>query len=264
MDRQSHISSDQRVHMAPSSCHFIRRPWGRMAVHEWPGPEPAFIFLHGNGCAATDWDLIRPHLPAPARALAIDFPGHGASAIPAAPFSMADLVADTLALIDSRQLANPVLVGHSLGGMVGIEVAHRSRAVAALVLVEGWTSSAAWGAFVHRDHHYGGLDGAAVAAIEADGRRVQQRVPKAVLDSFWQSVCRFDGFQMLGRLEIPVVEIYGTAGRRDETMDTLAIPESRHIRIHWIEGAGHFLLHEHPAEVARVCHGVRQGVAGER
>jgi len=63
--------------------------------------------------------------------------------MPVTRFSISDLVDDVLVLIESRRFEQLILVGHSLGGMVGIEVASRSRAISALVLVEGWTSSAA-------------------------------------------------------------------------------------------------------------------------
>jgi len=254
------LSRKEANGMREDTLTILSRPWGTMAVREWAGDVPTYLFLHGMGCAADDWELLRPHLPESAQTLAPDYPGHGDSDAPATPFAMAGLVADTLALIEASGLSNLILVGHSLGGMVGIEVAYRSRAVTALVLIEGWTNSAAWSAFAHRDHHYGGLDAAAVAAIEARSRQVRERVPRALLDPFWQSVCSFDGFQMLSRLEIPVTEIYGTAGRREDTMNRLAIPENPHIELRWIEGAGHFLLHERPAEVAGMCHGVRQSI----
>lgn len=247
--------------MAPGSCHFVDRPWGRMAVHEWPGTEPAFLFLHGNGCAATDWKHLRAHLPESARALAPDFPGHGAGDAPGRPYAMADLVADTLALIESRHLSNLILVGHSLGGMVGIEVAHRSPAIAALVLVEGWTHSAAWGAFEFKTHHFGRLPDSEIAAIQSSLANMQARVPKAFLDPFRDSLCAFNGFDMLRQLTVPVAEIYGTAGWREDSLMRLGIPENPNIRLHRIEGAGHFLLHERPHEVARICWEARRSIA---
>ncbi len=232
-----------------------------MAVHEWAGEDPAYLFLHGNGCAAADWALLRPYLTDGARALALDFAGHGASAAPALPFTLADLAADVLALLKARRLAGVILVGHSLGGMVGIAVADRSPAVAGLVLVEGWTSRLAWPAFEGGQHMFGALPEATVAAITAATARARERITPARFAPYWQSLCAYDGYDMLGRLTIPVAEIYGTAGWQGASAACLRIPDTPHITLHWIDGAGHFLLHERPVEVARICREMRARVA---
>ena len=235
----------------------LMRPWGAMTVYEWSGEDPALLFLHGNGCAARDWELVRPYLPY--HALSLDFAGHGASDVPSAPFSFTDLVGDVLALIESRRLDTLILVGHSLGGMVGLEVASRSRAVAVLVLVEGWTGSAAWGAF-GQGHHFGGLQETVAAEIQAATRNLSERLG-ALNDPYWQSVCAFDGYAMLEQITIPVVEIYGTVGWREDTLAKLQVPDTPYIQLRWLDGAGHFLLQERPDAVAQICREARAMIA---
>jgi 3-oxoadipate enol-lactonase len=78
----------------------------------------AVIFLHGIGGAARGW---APQVQAFAKAgfepLPLDLPGYGARS-PVESMSFDDLAADVEAIIDQRKLAKPILVGHSMGGMI--------------------------------------------------------------------------------------------------------------------------------------------------
>jgi pimeloyl-ACP methyl ester carboxylesterase len=47
-------------------------------------------------------------------------------------------------------------------------------------------------------------------------------------------------------------------GRTAETERRLGVPPNPHIRWRWVAGAGHYLPHERPAEVAAIC---REAVA---
>jgi pimeloyl-ACP methyl ester carboxylesterase len=82
------------------------------------GDAPSIVFLHGVGGAARGW---APQMPSFAsagfRPVALDLPGYGAR--PAiAEMSFDALAADVESAIAGHGLQRPVLVGHSLGGMV--------------------------------------------------------------------------------------------------------------------------------------------------
>jgi 3-oxoadipate enol-lactonase len=94
------------------------------------------VFLHGMGGGARAWTpQLTTFAAAGFRAVALDLPGYGARA-PVARMSFDELAADVEAAIAERGLARPVLVGHSLGGMV-VQAALRRRpdAYRAAVLV---------------------------------------------------------------------------------------------------------------------------------
>jgi pimeloyl-ACP methyl ester carboxylesterase len=76
------------------------------------------VFLHGIGGAARVWTpQLESFATAGARPVALDLPGYGAR--PAAThMSFAELAADLEASIAERALDRPVLVGHSMGGMI--------------------------------------------------------------------------------------------------------------------------------------------------
>jgi 3-oxoadipate enol-lactonase len=226
--------------------------WGRMAWWDSGGAGLPLVLLHGTGCDSEDWDPMLAHLPASVRVVRLDFRGHGASDAGDAAFTLDDLAADTLAVTEHLGLRRMVLAGHSLGGIVAMVVAARSPAVAGLVLLEGWTNRRAMGAF-REPRLFGGLDAAAIARIEAKSRAVVGRFRPDVWAGFCRSVQGHDSFPFLARTTVPTVEVYGDAGSTPDTERALQIPKNPHIRTVWIAGAGHYLPHEKPAEIARIC-----------
>jgi len=85
---------------------------------------PSVVLIHGSGSGAASWGMVTARLARAAHTVAIDLPGHGASA-PADPaaLSMAryrDAVGELCAALS---LGPAVLVGHSLGALVAIEAA---------------------------------------------------------------------------------------------------------------------------------------------
>jgi pimeloyl-ACP methyl ester carboxylesterase len=223
-----------------------------MHVVDSGGTGAPLVLLPGTWCDDEDWDGVRKHLPPGVRTISAEFRCHGASDAPPGAFSLADLAEDILALIEHLSLERAVVAGHSLGGIVGIEMAGRSDRVAGLVLLEGWTNSRAGAAF-REPRMYGSLDTAAVARIEDKISRGKARVEAADFDELRKSVVRFDGSAILRDATIPIIEVYGSMGRHAGTDAGLAVPSNPRIEWVWIEGAGHYLPHERPREVAAAC-----------
>lgn len=105
--------------------------------------KPALVFLHGIGGRASGWAPVQQACAAAGHpSLAWDMPGYGES--PAIEPYDFDGLADALAaLMDAQGLQKAVLVGHSLGGMVALQMwARHPGRVAGLVLA---ASSPAFG-----------------------------------------------------------------------------------------------------------------------
>jgi pimeloyl-ACP methyl ester carboxylesterase len=98
------------------------------------GGEP-LVLLHGLGGSASNWALLAPRLAETRRVLVVDLPGHGRSdPLPAAP-GVAPYADRVGLLLERLGLAPADVVGHSLGGLVGIRLAtRRPEAVRSLVL----------------------------------------------------------------------------------------------------------------------------------
>jgi 3-oxoadipate enol-lactonase len=79
---------------------------------------PAVIFLHGIGGAARGW---APQAASFTKAgfdpVPLDLPGYGARP-PAESMTFDDLAADVEAVVDRQRLQRPILIGHSMGGMI--------------------------------------------------------------------------------------------------------------------------------------------------
>jgi 3-oxoadipate enol-lactonase len=102
-----------------------------------PGGRP-LVLVHGLGGAAANWVELAPLLAERHRILVPELPGHGRStALPVVPNIAA--FSDRVALLAEREAMLPAaVVGHSLGGVVGLRWAlRRPDDVSALVLAAG-------------------------------------------------------------------------------------------------------------------------------
>ncbi|TIS53160.1 MAG: alpha/beta hydrolase [Mesorhizobium sp.] len=108
-----------------------------MACVEIAGAEPALLMIHGFTDTSRSFSLMAPHLTG-CRLIIPDLRGHGASPAGTSGFKPADFADDIAALIGKLRLERPVLVGHSLGAMIAIELAakHGGR-IGGLVLLAG-------------------------------------------------------------------------------------------------------------------------------
>jgi 3-oxoadipate enol-lactonase len=78
---------------------------------------PPLVFLHGIGGAARAWRGQLAAFSARYRAIAWDMPGYGGSA-PLATVSIATLAHALQDFLQTIGAAKPVLIGHSIGGMI--------------------------------------------------------------------------------------------------------------------------------------------------
>ncbi|WP_434722280.1 alpha/beta fold hydrolase [Mesorhizobium sp. RIZ17] len=94
-----------------------------LAYVEVAGTEPPLLLVHGFTDTSRSFSLLAPHLSG-RRLIMPDLRGHGGSQA-GEGCGVADFVDDTAGLIRRLRLDRPVVVGHSLGGMVSIALAAR-------------------------------------------------------------------------------------------------------------------------------------------
>jgi pimeloyl-ACP methyl ester carboxylesterase len=92
------------------------------------------VLVHGGGCTKECWDLMIPHLEGDV--LAVDLPGRGGRPGVLTTIGIADFVDAVVDDLESRDLHDVVLVGHSLAGLTIPQVAGRvAKRIRALVFV---------------------------------------------------------------------------------------------------------------------------------
>jgi pimeloyl-ACP methyl ester carboxylesterase len=110
----------------------------RLAVQEWPGKGPSILLLHGLASSSHIWDLVAPRLAPRFRIVAYDQRGHGLSGKPSSGYGFGRLVADGATVIRTLGLGRPLVVGHSWGANVALQLAvERPTTVSGDVLVDG-------------------------------------------------------------------------------------------------------------------------------
>jgi 3-oxoadipate enol-lactonase len=126
----------------------LSRPFGLLHVRvDGPDTAPPVLFANSLGTDLRLWDKVLPLLPGPLRCIRYDKRGHGLSDGGGGD-SLADHVADAIAVIEDVARRPVILVGLSIGGMIAQGVASaRPDLVRALVLsntaarlgtAEGW------------------------------------------------------------------------------------------------------------------------------
>jgi pimeloyl-ACP methyl ester carboxylesterase len=172
---------------------------------------------------------------------------------PSKPFTLTDLATDIIILSEHLGLRQPVLVGHSLGGMVAMVVAQKVLRLGALVLIEGWTNLKTAANAFREPRFFGRLAPLIKIEIQDKSKKTTARFQPEVWDYFWQSVLEFDARDFLESTSLPIYEIYGNLGRIETTRQNLMIPSKPNIEVIWLDDAGHYLPVEKPVELATIC-----------
>ena len=229
---------------------------------------PALVLLHGAGGNAEVWRPVCAELRGLDLA-APSLPGRGGSAGPA-PRTAAEAADWVEKYLDAVRAHAPILVGHSYGGAVALELALRGRAQGLVLVatgarlrvhpavIAGAEAAAAGGPRLSSRVAFGhGTPEDVVAAYEDAATRTP---PEAALAD-WRACDAFDRMEGLAAIEAPALVISGAddALTPPKYHDYLAdrLPRAQRESI---EGAGHMLPWERPRVFARMARTWAAGV----
>ena len=95
------------------------------------------VFLHGWGGNASAFLFVAERLKSFCRSIVVDFNGFGDTPEPDRPYSVGDYAGEVLSLLEKEGVKKAIIVGHSFGGRVALEIAGKfPDAVSGLVLVD--------------------------------------------------------------------------------------------------------------------------------
>ena len=84
---------------------------------------PDVVLLHALGMNYTEWELVAPLLAQHTRVVGLDMLGCGHSVQPTRPYGLREIAQSVWGLINKLGLRRPVLMGHSFGGRVALDLA---------------------------------------------------------------------------------------------------------------------------------------------
>jgi pimeloyl-ACP methyl ester carboxylesterase len=263
----------------------------RLAVRVHEGPSaasaPGLLLHHGLASSQRIWDLMLPRLTRRFRVVSYDARGHGLSAKPPSGYGFDHVVADARAVIKAARLRRPIVIGHSWGAMVTLELAARHpSAVGGAVLVDGGIATLRgtmdWAAVKRQlaPPHLAGMPmeefrrmirtflGDAVevtpeieeivlSVMHVDRRgRIRPRLSRANHFRILHAIWLHDPDAALARLSVPILPVLARGGGDPEWDDRKRRAAQRvsasgsPVRISWMEGI-HDLPLQHPDALAR-------------
>ncbi|MGQ9593277.1 MAG: alpha/beta fold hydrolase [Anaerolineae bacterium] len=231
------------------------------ALHRDEGARAAVVLVHGAGGSHVHWPVALRRLPG-ATVYALDLPGHGRSEGEGRRSIGAyrDVVR---AFLEVAGLERAILVGHSMGGAIALDVALRyPKRLAGLVLVGSGARLRVAPALLQglQEDYPRAVENLvqwlfAEGAPEQPRRRARQQLLEANPDVVYGDFLACDGFDVMGelpRVETQTLVICGTADRMTplKYSEYLAahIPQAR---LEVIPGGGHMVMLEQPEPVAR-------------
>ncbi|HOL77176.1 MAG TPA: alpha/beta hydrolase [Candidatus Hydrogenedentes bacterium] len=246
------IEENTKKNFSGFSRHYVPTDEGKISYLRRIGDGPTVVLIPGSFSDAEQWMDVVSLLPKTMPLVLAELCGHGGSWPPPANGSIEQFAVDILSITGDAQLERFIIGGHSIGGMVALEVGRIApEHVLAIISFEGWTCrQAAYDAFPGNVATPPSPEKEALR--NAERARVTAQWTPEQIQSFGSIWRQWDGTAFLNSTQIPLWEVYGDRGRQRPERTLLRIPDRPNIRLRWIQGASHDLPRECPDLVAKI------------
>ena len=222
--------------------------------------KPALVFVHGWCCDKSYWDFQVPHFSKQHQVVTIDLAGHGESGLNRQNWTIESFGQDVVAVIEKLNLDQVILIGHSMGGPVNIEVAKQiPKRIIGLVgvdtyhnfeteytpeQIDGYLSSFK-ADFVESSNNLvrgmfqSNADSTLVEQIVKDMSSAPEKVAIGALQGF----LTFDRVGALEEIQIPIYCI-----NADQPFTNIEVGQRNTVsfEVKLMQGVGHFVMMEDP------------------
>lgn len=226
------------------------------------GQGPALVLVHGITCDRRHFDAQVAYFCRRHRVVAVDLRGHGESDAPQQDYSPALFAQDLHWLCTQLEIESPIVVGHSMGGIVALELAarfpdflraialldspifvpaaYRSVAEMTVEVMAGPQGLAAWQLFLR----------ASFSRLDDPARRdailqAASKTPAHVLASCFRGAWAWDEEEAIRRCRVPILYVRSATFIDLERMRLLC---PRLVTGETV-GSGHFALSQVPEQV---------------
>lgn len=238
-----------------------------LATKDFGGEGASVLLLHGAGANLDTMAPLAAALRAEHRVLAVDLPGHGGS--PDADWDWAATIAALDDVVAAHDLGAPIVVGHSLGGMLATLWADTHPDCPAAVSLDGNPPPAGprhLPGLADAEAEFARLQATFDAMAEAMAQLAMRPSPTLVAQ-LRQAMTDLDLAPVYARLRVPLLLVLATEDLPDQRpfhdlyvahrayLSALAGEAARHnplLRVEPLAGATHAMPVERPAEIAQL------------
>ena len=222
----------------------------RMNGYQRPGDGPVLVLVPGTWGTVDRFAALFAELPRDLPVAVIELCWQGGQVPPTLELSIEQLADDVLWVVEALGLERFYIGGHSIGGMIAVEIAGRDvPGLAGVIAMEGWTHHTVVQTAFHGEV-VGTLSPEQREVYEAGRTRGRAHLSEAQLEAIGVIWKQWNGYDSLLRSRVPILHLWGDRGKPRPGREALQIPEQENIEVAWIEGACHLMLMETPKAVA--------------